>query len=92
LQPLPVSSQVWSDISIDFIKGFLKVGGKSIVLTVADRFSKFAHFIALASVAKEFFEGIVQLHGIPCSIVSDRDTVFTSAFWTELFKMTGTKL
>jgi hypothetical protein len=43
-------------------------------------------------VAKEFFEGIVRLHGIPCSIVSDRDTVFTSAFWTELFKMTGTKL
>jgi hypothetical protein len=86
LQPLPVPSQVWSDISIDFIEGFPKVDGKSVVLTVVDRFSKFAHFIALghpysaASVAKAFFEGIVRLHGIPCSIVSDRDTVFTSAF------------
>jgi hypothetical protein len=98
LQPLPVPSQVWSDISMDFIEGFSKVGGKSVVLTVVDRFSKFAHFMALghpysaASVAKAFFEGIVWLHGIPCSIVSDRDTIFTSAFWTELFKMTGTKL
>jgi hypothetical protein len=98
LQPLLVPSQVWSDISMDFIEGFPKVGGKSVVLTVVDRFSKFAHFMALghpysaASVAKAFFEGIVWLHGIPCSIVSDRDTIFTSAFWTELFKMTGTKL
>jgi hypothetical protein len=83
---------------MDFIEGFLKVGGKSVVLTVVDIFSKFAHFIALGhpysavSVAKALFQGIVRLHGIPCSIVSDRDTVFTNAFWTELFKMTGTKL
>jgi hypothetical protein len=83
---------------MDFIEGFPKVDGKSVVLTVVDRFSKFAHFIVLrhpysaASVAKAFFEDIARLHGIPCSIVSGRDTVFTSAFWTELFKMTGTKL
>jgi hypothetical protein len=57
-----------------------------VILTVVDRFSKFAHFIALShpysatSVAKAFFDSIVRLHGIPCSIVSDRDTVFTSIF------------
>jgi hypothetical protein len=53
---------------MDFIEGFPKVGGKSVILTVVDRFSKFAHFITLGhpysatSVAKAFFEGsLVQL-------------------------------
>jgi hypothetical protein len=95
---LPVPSEVWNDISIDFIEGFPKVGGKSVVLTVVGRFSKFAHFITLShpnsapSVAKAFFEGVVRLHGFPCSIVSDRDLVFTSAFWAELFKLAGVRL
>jgi hypothetical protein len=71
---------------MDFIEGFPKVGGKSIVLTMVDRFSKYGHFIALghpysaASVAKAFFDEIVKLHGLSCSIVSDRDTVFTCHF------------
>lgn len=47
LQPLPVPSSVWSDVVMDFIEGFPKVNGKSVVLTVVDRFSKFAHFIPL---------------------------------------------
>jgi hypothetical protein len=83
LQPLEVSSQVWTDISLDFIEGLPKVGGKSVVLTVVDRFSKYAHFIALghpytaASVVRAFFNGIVRLHGFPSSIVSGRDPMFT---------------
>jgi hypothetical protein len=61
LQPLSVPSSVWTDIVMDFVEGFPKVGGKSVILTVVDRFSKFAHFIPLghpysvASVAKVFF-------------------------------------
>jgi hypothetical protein len=47
LQPLEVPSQVWADISMDFIEGLPKVGGKSIILKVVDRFSKYTHFIAL---------------------------------------------
>ncbi|KAF0912809.1 hypothetical protein E2562_019025 [Oryza meyeriana var. granulata] len=92
LQPLDVPSQVWADISMDFIEGLPKVHGKSVVLTVVDRFSKYAHFIALshpytaASVARAFFDGIVRLHGFPSSIVSDRDPVFTSNLWRDLFK------
>jgi hypothetical protein len=84
LQPLDVPSQVWADISMDFIEGLPKVGGKSIILTVVDRFSKYAHFIALghpyttASVARAFFDGIVRLHGFPSSIVSDRSCVHGS--------------
>jgi hypothetical protein len=85
--PLPVPTQIWSDITMDFIEGLPKVGGKSVILTVVDRFSKYAYFIPLAhpytaeSVAQVFFSEIVRLHGIPTSIVSDRDPVFTSVFW-----------
>jgi hypothetical protein len=84
LQPLAIPSSVWSNIAMDFIEGLPKVGGKSVILTVVDRFSKFAHFIPLghpyaaASVGKAFFDNIVCLHGFPSSIVSDRDPVFTS--------------
>jgi hypothetical protein len=71
---------------MDFVEGFPKVSGKFVILMVVDRFSKFAHFILLShpysasSVAKAFFDNIVRLHGIPCSIVSDQDPVFTSIF------------
>ncbi|KAJ3684733.1 hypothetical protein LUZ61_013897 [Rhynchospora tenuis] len=98
LQPLSVPARIWSDIAMDFIEGFPKSHGKSVILTVVDRFSKYAHFIPLAhpytarSVAQVFFEAIVRLHGIPESIVSDRDTVFTSNFWTELFRLMGVHL
>ena len=85
LQPLDVPSATWSDIAMDFVEGFPRVAGKSVVLTVVDRFSKIAHFIPLGhpysalSVAQAFFANIVKLYGFPCSIVSDRDPVFTSA-------------
>jgi len=83
---------------MDFVEGLPKVGGKSMILTVVDRFSKYAHFVALShpytavSVARIIFDEIVRLHGIPTSIVSDRDPVFTSAFWQELFRASGSKL
>jgi hypothetical protein len=86
LQPLPVPEQIWADISMDFVEGFPRVHGKSVILTVVDRFSKYAHFIPLAhpysaaSVAKVFFDEVVRLHGIPTTIVSDRDPIFTSHF------------
>jgi hypothetical protein len=98
LQPLEVPSQVWADISIDFIKGLPKVAGKSVILMVVDRFSKYAHFSPLGhpytavSVARAFFNGIVRLHGFPSSIVSDRDTVFTDNVWRDLFGLAGVKL
>ena len=98
LQNLEVPHQVWDDIAMDFIEGLPKVGGKSVILTVVDRFSKYAHFIPLAhpytatSVALSFFNDIVRLHGLPRSIVSDRDVIFTSNFWKELFRLCGVKL
>ena len=84
LQPLQVPSRIWAYISLDFIEALPKVHGKSVLLTVVDRFSKFAHFIPLghpytaSSVARAFFQEIVRLHGIPESIVSDCGPVFTA--------------
>jgi hypothetical protein len=83
---------------MDFIEGLPKVGSKSITLTVVDRFSKYAHFIALghpyttASVARAFFDGIVRLHGFSSSIVNDRDPVFTGHVWRDLFWLARVKL
>jgi hypothetical protein len=74
------------------------VAGKSVILTVVDRFSKYTHFIPLghpytmASVARAFFDGIVRLHGFPSSILSDRDPVFTGHVWRDLFGLAGVKL
>jgi hypothetical protein len=75
LQPLAVPFGVWRDIALDFVEGFPRVGGKSVILTVVDRFSKYAHFIALGhpysatSVATAFFNMIVRLHSVSESIV-----------------------
>jgi len=95
MQPLDIPSAMWADVAMDFIEALPWVNGKTVIFTVVDKFSKYAHFIPLshpytaASVAKAFFQDIVRLHGMPSSIVSDRDPVFTSAFWKELFALVG---
>ena len=68
------------------------------ILSVVDRFSKYGHFIPLAhpytaeSVAQAFFTDIVRLHGVPQSMVSDCEPVFTKTFWRELMRLLGSKL
>lgn len=98
LQPLPIPEGAWQDVSMDFVEGLPKVEGSNTILVVVDRFTKYAHFIPVKHpftahiIAKVFFDHVVKLHGVPKSIVSDRDKVSTSSFWRELFKLMGTQL
>lgn len=93
LQPLPIPAGVWTDLSMDFIEGLPKSDGYSVILVVVDRLTKFAHFLPVKhpysaiTIATLFMDNVVKLHGLPQSIVTDRDTVFVSAFWKELFKL-----
>ncbi|GJZ40265.1 suppressor of mec-8 and unc-52 protein homolog 1 [Tanacetum coccineum] len=91
----PVGGHV---ISMDFAKGLPKSQGKNVIMVVVDRLSKYSHFISLVHpfnaprIAQVFLDNIYKLHGLLESIVSDRDKVFISVFWKELFKLLHVKL
>jgi hypothetical protein len=98
LQPLPVPSAPWEVATMDFIDGLPKSRGYNCILVVVDKFSKYAHFIPLShpytasKVAELFVDNVYRLHGMPKSLVSDRDPIFTSIFWQSVFRATGTQL
>jgi hypothetical protein len=98
LQPLVIPSQRWEEVSMDCITGLLKSEGKSVIMVIVDRLTKYAHFCALCHPFKAnifsiaFMERVQKRHGSPKIIVSDRDPIFSGHFWTELFSCLGTQL
>jgi hypothetical protein len=98
LSPLPVPTEAWQVISMDFIDGHLRSGNADCIMVIVDKFSKFAHFVPLLhpysapKVAQAFLNSVFRLHGMPTHIISDRNLVFTSTFWKELFKLANTTL
>lgn len=95
LQPLKIPSQVWEQITMDFIEGMPKFEGFDTILVVVDRVTKFGHFIALAhpftatEVARKLMDHVFKLHGVPRAIISDWDKIFTSQFWKTLLHDLG---
>ena len=98
LQNLSILSHVWEHITMDFLEVLPLSEGADTMLVVIYRLTKFGHFIALRhpyttlKVAAMFVKEMVRLHGFPTSIVSDRDKVFISIFWQELFQLQQTHL
>ena len=98
LQPLPIPVRIWEDVAMNFITGLPNSFGFIVIMVVVDRLSKYGHFAPLKTdynskmVAEVFMQNIVKLHGMPKSIVSDRDKIFTSQFWQHLFKLQSTSL
>ncbi|GJP81604.1 hypothetical protein CLOP_g11747 [Closterium sp. NIES-67] len=97
--PLPVPEQPWQVVSLDFTTGLpTTTSGHDVILVVIDKFSKIGHFIpthttARTEEASQLFVGnIISQHGIPTTLISDRDPKFTSKFWKELMSLLGTKL
>jgi len=98
LKPIDVPMRPWTSISTDFVVGLPKSEGYTKIWVIVDRFSKLAHFIPLKTeehiqeLALIFLREIWHLHGLPETIISDRDNGFTSKFWMRLMQLLQVKL
>ncbi len=99
LQPLSIPTRAWQSVGLDFVTGLPKTStGHDALLTVTDRRTKMVHLLPTTkdvdavTTAKLFFDRVVALHGVPESLVSDRDSKFTGLFWRTLWKRFGVRL
>jgi hypothetical protein len=99
LQSLPVPNDCWRSVSMDFFFGLPRNdAGHNGVLVFVDRLSKMVHLAPVSDsysgqdCARVFLDVVFRQHGLPDSIVSDRDPRFTGDFWKGLFLLLGTSL
>ena len=95
LSPLPIPARPWLSVSLDWITDLPPSHYHDAVLVVVDRLTKQAIFIpttksmAAPDVASLFVQHVVRVHGLPQTLVSNRDPVFISHFWTRLLELRG---
>jgi hypothetical protein len=98
LQPLAIPSSAWHTVTLDFIEGLPRSKQDNCIMVVVDKLTRYAHFVPLShpfsayQVAVAFVDNIFKLHSLPAVMVSDRDPIFTSRLWNELFRLVGTEL
>jgi transposase InsO family protein len=99
LQPLPIPHRPWEVISIDFVGPLVRTKDyHDSILVVVDKFSKMGHFIPTSTgitsekTARLLINSVIKLHGLPSSIISDRDPRFIAGMWKEVFTALGVKL
>ena len=99
LQPLEIAEWKWEHITMDFVTHLPRTSRKhDAIWVIVDRLTKSAHFLVvrmtftLEEFCRLYIREIVRLHGVPVSIVSDRDPRFTAQFWKSFQKAMGTQL
>jgi hypothetical protein len=99
LQPLPIPSWKWEDISMEFIVGLPNTSQKhDSIWVIVDRLTKTAHFLLVHTTynakkyAEIYIDQIIRLHGVTKMIISDRGAQFIARFWEQLQLSLGTKL
>jgi Integrase zinc binding domain/RNase H-like domain found in reverse transcriptase len=98
LHSLPIPDRPWQSIGIDFMGPLPKSNDCNYLMVIIDRLTSHVHLVPTTTmvtakgIAWLFIKEIVRLHGFPDSIVSDRDSKFTSIFWRELQRLMATKL
>ena len=98
LQPIPPPSWKWEQVTTDLLTDLPLADGYTAVAVFVDRLTKMVHFapctkeITAPKYAQLFVDTVFHHHGLPAVIISDRDTRFTSKFWTTLFSLLGTDL
>ncbi|KAG8493153.1 hypothetical protein CXB51_010525 [Gossypium anomalum] len=98
-RPVTIPEWKWERVTMNFVSGLpLSPKKKDVIWVIVDRLTKSAHFISvhmdysLDRLAELYISEIVKLHGVPVSIISDRDPRFISQFWNMLQEALGTQL
>nr|GFC59934.1 reverse transcriptase domain-containing protein [Tanacetum cinerariifolium] len=99
LQQPKIPEWKWENVTMDFVTGLPRTpSGYDSIWVIMDRLTKSAHFLpkkktdSIEKLAELYLKEIVCKHGVPMSVISDRDSLFTSMFWISLQKALGTQL